>query len=191
MNTMIDLTLGAVFVVFYAASRFNTPRTNRSSTTAGRYFAGLFCYVLVGLAFYATLAHFPHLLAFALQGNEAPSAPWAKELSRPLLVALLLTVLLPKLPFLSELDNWIRKRLQDMAAIPYEVRRLSAQLRKGNLDVPEELQAEVRQKLENNGFSVKDINFEAGRTQVHQVLAVRLDRGRSGLPLRPRFEEGG
>jgi cyclopropane-fatty-acyl-phospholipid synthase len=31
------------------------------------------------------------------------------------------------------------------------------------------------------------LNFEAGRTQVHQVLAVRPDRGRSGLPLRPRF----
>jgi cyclopropane-fatty-acyl-phospholipid synthase len=31
------------------------------------------------------------------------------------------------------------------------------------------------------------LNFEAGRTQVHQVLAVRLDRGQSGLPLRPRF----
>jgi cyclopropane-fatty-acyl-phospholipid synthase len=29
------------------------------------------------------------------------------------------------------------------------------------------------------------LNFEAGRTQVHQVLAVRSDRGRSGLPLRP------
>ena len=32
------------------------------------------------------------------------------------------------------------------------------------------------------------LNFEAGRTQVHQVLAVKPDRGRSGLPLRPRFE---
>ena len=32
------------------------------------------------------------------------------------------------------------------------------------------------------------LNFEAGRTQVHQVLAVRRDRGHSGLPLRPRFE---
>ena len=31
------------------------------------------------------------------------------------------------------------------------------------------------------------LNFEAGRTQVHQVLAVRLDRGRSGVPLRPAF----
>jgi cyclopropane-fatty-acyl-phospholipid synthase len=32
------------------------------------------------------------------------------------------------------------------------------------------------------------LNFEAGRTQVHQVLAVRLDEGRSGLPLRSRFD---
>jgi cyclopropane-fatty-acyl-phospholipid synthase len=31
------------------------------------------------------------------------------------------------------------------------------------------------------------LNFEAGRTQVHQVLAVKPDRGGSGLPLRPRF----
>ena len=29
------------------------------------------------------------------------------------------------------------------------------------------------------------INFEAGNTQVHQVLAVRSDDGRSAMPLRP------
>jgi cyclopropane-fatty-acyl-phospholipid synthase len=33
------------------------------------------------------------------------------------------------------------------------------------------------------------VNFEAGRTQVHQALSVpREAGGRSGLPLRPRFE---
>jgi cyclopropane-fatty-acyl-phospholipid synthase len=31
------------------------------------------------------------------------------------------------------------------------------------------------------------LNFEAGRTQVHQVLAVKSEGGRSGLPLRLRF----
>jgi cyclopropane-fatty-acyl-phospholipid synthase len=31
------------------------------------------------------------------------------------------------------------------------------------------------------------VNFEAGRTQVHQVLGVRADGGLSGLPLRPGF----
>jgi cyclopropane-fatty-acyl-phospholipid synthase len=32
------------------------------------------------------------------------------------------------------------------------------------------------------------LNFEAGRTQVHQVLGVKADRGGSGLPLRPGFD---
>lgn len=32
------------------------------------------------------------------------------------------------------------------------------------------------------------INFEAGRTQIHQVLATPDDDGISGMPLRPRFE---
>jgi cyclopropane-fatty-acyl-phospholipid synthase len=31
------------------------------------------------------------------------------------------------------------------------------------------------------------LNFEAGRTQTHQVLGVKSDDGVSGLPLRPRF----
>jgi cyclopropane-fatty-acyl-phospholipid synthase len=32
------------------------------------------------------------------------------------------------------------------------------------------------------------VNFEDARTQVHQVLAVRPDQGRSGMPLRPDWE---
>ncbi len=32
------------------------------------------------------------------------------------------------------------------------------------------------------------LQFEANRTQVHQVLATKTEAGRSGLPLRPRFE---
>ena len=32
------------------------------------------------------------------------------------------------------------------------------------------------------------VNFEAGRTQIHQVVATRADGGTSGMPLRPAFE---
>jgi cyclopropane-fatty-acyl-phospholipid synthase len=32
------------------------------------------------------------------------------------------------------------------------------------------------------------VNFEAGRTQIHQILATRSDGGDSGMPLRPVFE---
>ena len=208
MNTTIDIGLGAVFIVFHAAGRFNTPATNRSSTTAGRYFLGLFCYCLVGLVFYTTLVQFPHLLAFVMQGEEASVDAWARQLSSPLLVALLLTVLLPKLPFLNEVDNWIRRQLQNMAAIPYEVRRLSAELRHGKLEVSEDLQADVRQRLETVGFQPQNINFEPGRTPTHlwtrlAVLLAKLedwesDRKMSGylaafpdevVRLRKRYEQ--
>jgi hypothetical protein len=164
MNTMVDLFLGAVFIIFYAAGRFNTPATNRSSTTAIRYFLGLFCYCVVGLVAYISFVKFPHLLAFLMQGNDAAVEPWAKQLSSPLLVALLLTVLLPKLPLLSELDNWVRKQLQDMAEIPHEARRLSRQLRKEKLYVSDETQATVRQKLEQQGINEKNVCFESGHT---------------------------
>jgi cyclopropane-fatty-acyl-phospholipid synthase len=33
------------------------------------------------------------------------------------------------------------------------------------------------------------VNFEAGHTQIHQILATRSDDGRSAMPLRPVFEE--
>jgi hypothetical protein len=32
------------------------------------------------------------------------------------------------------------------------------------------------------------VNFEAGHTQIHQVLATRSDDGISAMPLRPKFE---
>jgi len=35
------------------------------------------------------------------------------------------------------------------------------------------------------------LNFESNGTQVHQILAVKPDRGHSGLPLRPTFARGG
>src|SRR5881296_2779045 len=105
MHEPIDLILGAVLILFYSGNRFNTPPTNRSSTTAVRYFVALFFYCLVGVGFYIMLVEFPHLLEFLAQGNAVP--PWAKELSNPLLVALSLTVLLPKLPVLSTMDHWI------------------------------------------------------------------------------------
>ncbi len=55
----------------------------------------------------------------------------------------------------------------------------------------EEAVAEVgpgRARIWRLYMAASALNFEAGRTQVHQVLAVRADRGRSGVPLRPTFE---
>jgi hypothetical protein len=88
--------------------------------------------------------------------------PWAKELSAPLLVALLLTVSLPRVPILSNVDEWIRKKLQHMAAIPYEVRRLSVALRKAPFHVSGERSEEIRSAMLGVGFQATDITFLEG-----------------------------
>jgi cyclopropane-fatty-acyl-phospholipid synthase len=52
----------------------------------------------------------------------------------------------------------------------------------------EEAMAEVggpRARIWHLYMAASALNFEAGRTQVHQVLAVRSPGGRSGIALRP------
>lgn len=160
----VDLLLGAVFVMFYAGTRFNTPATNRSSTTGGRYFVGLSLYCLVGIGIYLTLVAFPNLLDFTLYGHQIGGDPGRSKISLPLFVALLLTVLLPKIPLLSSLDKWVCTQCQKMASIPLEVLYLSAELKKFKLEFSPEEQAAVQQKLEADGFDCKDIIFELSHT---------------------------
>lgn len=46
---------------------------------------------------------------------------------------------------------------------------------------------QARARIWRLHLAASALNFEANRTQVHQVLAVRPDGGRSGMPLRPAF----
>jgi cyclopropane-fatty-acyl-phospholipid synthase len=46
---------------------------------------------------------------------------------------------------------------------------------------------EARARIWRLYMAASALNFEAGRTQIHQVLAMKSDAGLSGLPLRPRF----
>jgi len=160
----VDVFLGAVFVLFYAGTRFNTPGTNRSSTTAGRYYVGLLLYCLVGICLYMTLVTFPNLLNFTMYGHQIGGDAATSKISLPLFVALVLTVLLPKIPLLSSADKWVCTQLQNMAAIPWEVLRLSAELRKFKLEFSPGEQACVQQMLEADGFEPKDIIFELTET---------------------------
>jgi hypothetical protein len=154
----VDLFLGVMFVLFHAGARFNTPPSNRSSTTAARYFAGLFLYCLVTISIYALLVAFPHLLEFSLYKNAIGTLP--TQVSLPLLVALLLTALLPRIPFLNSADRWVFDQLKYMSSIPAEVLRLSAELRKDELKVSPAEQQAVRQLLENDGFDPRDVKFQ-------------------------------
>jgi hypothetical protein len=142
-----------------AAGRFNTPHTNRSSTTALRYYTAFFCYLLVGMGLYVALLSFGPLLE-GIKTEAAFFGELRKELSSAPFAALLLTVLLPKIPLLAEGDAWIREHLQRMGAIPYEARRLASELQKSRFSFSPRLREEVTARLVSEGFQADDLLFE-------------------------------
>jgi len=58
----------------------------------------------------------------------------------------------------------------------------------GQWDEAVGLASEGRARVWRLYMAASAVGFEAGRIQVHQVLAVKPAGGSSGLPLRPRFE---
>jgi hypothetical protein len=164
MGMSIDIVLGAIFVVVYAGDRFNTPPTNRSSTTAARFLGGTTVYCAFAVAVYGVLLNSPHLLDVALahvdRAAERQVHAWEQRVPTPLLISVLLTVLLPRVPVLSSIDGWIRSRIQRVAAIPFEVRRLSAELRRLPFSVPAPRRTEVEGELRRADFELLDLTFD-------------------------------
>ncbi len=82
----VDLVVGGLFVLFNAATRFDTPYTNRSSTTADRHYLALYGVAAVGS--YLALVQFPQLVSFPVQGDPDQIPATARALPSSLLVAL-------------------------------------------------------------------------------------------------------
>jgi hypothetical protein len=190
--THLEYLIGGLFVIMYAASRFNTPVTNRSTTTWTRYHLAASMYLGVGLVLYALLAAY-HPFQTALKhllptlGDEL-AAKMAGQISPPLLAALCLTVLLPKVPYLSDIDAWIRQRLQHMAAIPFEARRVSAELRRAAFTVSDDIRARVSEDLVAGDFREEDLVFEESPSVQHLWTKIAvLVRHLDGLEADHRF----
>lgn len=151
-SSMLYVLVGSVCIVAFGIERFNTPPTNRSSTTAHRYYLAATAYVAFGLVAYAFLVRFPTLL-----GQAFPSLQGALGNSPELVAAVALTVLLPRVAFLSNLDESFRKRLQVMASIPAEARQLAAELRKARLVIAGDWFRRVESELFENGFHAGEL----------------------------------
>jgi hypothetical protein len=150
--------IGFLCVLFYATDRFNSPSSNKSTTTKIRYYGACGAYCCIGLTAYTLLIYSPDLITRGADPSVLPE--WTKGLAPPLVVALALTIFLPKLPILSGMDEWLRKKLQVIAAIPSEARRLSKLLQKSEFSVREERQREIRKDLESKGIEAADVVFE-------------------------------
>jgi hypothetical protein len=142
------LAVGLMFVMVYAINRFNTPATNRWSTTSLRYHSSLVLYVstsFVLLFFIAQLVQMsPELVGISLPSaakqalrNAVVGGTPAEGFSYFLFSALCLTILLSKVPGLRAVDGATMQVFQKFGAIPYQLDRLSKDLSNADFRLPE------------------------------------------------------
>lgn len=120
-----EFGLGAFFVVFHAYGRFNTPTSNRSSTTRWR-FNGCFVLYSAALVLIYWLVTFFAWVSPEVVDRILPLLGWhagpeweGNDLFRsPLTIALIFTALLPNFPVLKRIDRKLLQVFWDLAEIP-------------------------------------------------------------------------
>ena len=117
-NSEIEILFGVVLIIIYAMERFNSPTTVRASTTAYRYYLAALLYLLIYLLSFYTFTKYPQLLKYLEIGEETRE-------STVIFVAMIFSLLVPKVPLISQLDERLRKYLHRLASIPFEAIRLS------------------------------------------------------------------
>ena len=127
-SILVTLACGLI-VMLYAAKRYDTPETNRLSTTRSLFFLTGAGYMATSFMLFLVLCEIvlkPGVLTF-LGVKEAQDA-MSKFASPPVLAAVILTTMLPNVAVLSTADQWFLKRFQIWGRIPQGVRSLSDQL---------------------------------------------------------------
>ena len=145
---LIPYSACGLLIVIYAWGRFNTPPSNRSSTRQALYWWSGLGYVLSALMLFAGLC-------FLLQAGEwrtlllGPADNAA--LSASLLATLAMTTLLPSIPVLKRVDEWLLAVFLDWAEIPAEVKRRAALMMPRSFEVTEADVAELRETYGDEG----------------------------------------
>jgi hypothetical protein len=92
--------------------------------------------------------------------------------STPVFVAVLLSLLVPKVPLISLVDTRLRKFLHRLAAIPYEAMRLSKEIQQAEYRVPDAMRTSLCHELEAQGFDRNEIRFDATDAITHRWLSI-------------------
>ena len=123
-DAVVSVICGLV-VAFYAARRYDTPDTNRHTTTRMMFYMSEAGYVLASLVLFMVLAwaiRDPSVLALLglanLDGHYSP----------PVLATLVLTTLLPNVTLLRTGNSWLLGRFQAWGRIPHGASNLADKL---------------------------------------------------------------
>lgn len=151
---LLQWILGGVVVYLYALDRFDTPGPTRHTTTFLRYWMARVGYVFSMLALFLILGGaFTDLdlepvwrfLQVDTVSEEREATPG------PLFAALVLTSLLPHLPYLNKLDEAVKHWFQRIGNIPFEVRELSGRIASTRIELEPEAFAPLRPALAKLG----------------------------------------
>ena len=127
-NILVTIVCGIV-VALYAAKRYDTPDTNRLTTTRSLFLITGAGYMATSLVLFLILCEIvltPGMLRFL--GVEEAQNAIEKFASPPVLAAVILTTMLPNVAILSAADEWLLKRFQAWGHIPHGVRSLADML---------------------------------------------------------------
>ena len=140
--SLIEWSVGGVFVAVNAYRRYNTPSSNRASTTFQNFSLYFFFYLLAVLTLYiffgAVLDSSPETIGWLYSlslGEVGSNVPLAIDnLSAPMVSALFLTTLLPSLPWLSRYDQALLNTFWDRGNIPNHVYKMAASMRRARFN---------------------------------------------------------
>ncbi|SFM36840.1 tellurite resistance TerB family protein [Marinobacter zhejiangensis] len=124
----LEMAIGAMFIAFHAYGRYNTPASNRSTTTRPRFLACFCLYAATLVVSYwlvtvmAWISPEIVIKVFSLQQSQpadgTSDVTVSELIQSPITTALIFTALLPNFPVLKSADRHLLRLFWDLAEIP-------------------------------------------------------------------------
>ena len=165
--------LGLIVVLLYSSDRFNTPETNRLSTTSSKYYTGMVMYLSAYIFFYHVLLLLPELDGYVQSVN--PNIAW---LPKELVAALVLTILLPALPYVKNFDLSVKTKICNLVNIPYEVSVLVKLLKNSTYKHSDREFETAYDELVGYGFSRNQMDALADDVLLNSWLKITMFKNR-------------
>jgi len=175
LSSNFELFVACGLIAIYAIERFNTPTNARASTTAGKYLISVMVYLMIYLLTFLVIVNSPGAIRGLrnwVEGAGFESSGLFASLLEPggskfIFVALVLSLLTPKIPVISKIDKKLRAFLHRLALIPFEAIKRSSDLQKMELQIPADKCPVIEGELLNLGFSQDDIDLKSSDDLVH------------------------
>jgi len=166
---LTEWLLGASFVTAHTYRRYNSPQTNRSSTTTARFYTYFILYLVASLLLYMIFCIFAdspggkeNLYRFAVGSPSASLPEYIADLSGPIAIALFMTTLLPSLPILSKLDGKILDVFWQQGRIPFKIKQQIDALCHAEFKLNPGLMRKITEYIQDQEyhFSLNDMNVQ-------------------------------